>query len=190
MDEPVCPGCRELLQRVAELEAQVAELTRRLDDALRAGKRQAAPFRKGPPKPDPKTPGRKSGDAHGRHGHRPPPPPEQVAECHEAHLPDACPHCRGRPVQTAATFPDGSERNALPGLRAYLRERRQGDFLDNLCRKLLAYALGRSVQLSDQRLLDEMRSRLEADRYAFGSMVEAIGASLQFRNRRHLSMPR
>ena len=61
MDEPACPGCRELLQRVAELEAQVAELTRRLDDALRAGKRQAAPFRKGPPKPDPKTPGRKSG---------------------------------------------------------------------------------------------------------------------------------
>ena len=43
MDEPACPGCRELLKRVAELEAQVAELTRRLDDAVRAGKRQAAP---------------------------------------------------------------------------------------------------------------------------------------------------
>jgi transposase len=98
MDEPACPGCRELLRRVAELEAQVTELTRRLDDALRAGKRQAAPFRKGPPKPDPKTPGRKSGDAHGKHGHRP--PPDHVAECHEAHLPDACPHCRGRLVET------------------------------------------------------------------------------------------
>src|SRR5579871_4661458 len=71
MDEPACPGCRDLLQRVAELEAQVAELTRRLDDALRAGKRQAAPFRKGPPKPDPKTPGRKSGDAP-RHPRAPP----------------------------------------------------------------------------------------------------------------------
>lgn len=84
MAEPACPGCRELLKRVAELEAQVAELTRRLDDAVRAGKRQAAPFRKGPPKPDPKTPGRKSGDAHGKHGHRPPPPPEQIDECHDA----------------------------------------------------------------------------------------------------------
>jgi transposase len=41
MDEPACPGCRELLQRVAALEARVAELTRKLDDALRAGKRQA-----------------------------------------------------------------------------------------------------------------------------------------------------
>lgn len=100
MDEPACPSCRELLQRVAELEARVTELTRRLGDAVRAGKRQAAPFRKGPPKPDPKTPGRKSGDAHGKHSHRPPPPPEQVAECHEAELPDACPHCRGRLVET------------------------------------------------------------------------------------------
>ena len=51
MDEPACPGCRELLQRVAELEAQVAEVTRRLDDALRSGKRQAAPFRGGRPSP-------------------------------------------------------------------------------------------------------------------------------------------
>src|SRR4051812_48319088 len=60
---------------------QVAELTRRLDDAVRAGKRQAAPFHKGPPKPDPKTPGRKSGDTHGTHGHRPTPSPEQIGEC-------------------------------------------------------------------------------------------------------------
>jgi transposase len=100
MDEPACPGCRALLKRVAELEAQVAELSRRLDEALRAGKRQAAPFRKGPPKPDPKTPGRKAGEEHGTHGHRPAPPPDQISECHEAKLPDACPDCRGRLIET------------------------------------------------------------------------------------------
>lgn len=100
MDEPSCLGCRALLRRVAQLEAQVADLTRRLEAALRAGQRQAAPFRKGPPKPDPKTPGRKAGDAHGTHGHRPPPPPEQISECHEATLPDTCPHCQGPLVAT------------------------------------------------------------------------------------------
>src|SRR5215203_2404716 len=104
MDEPACPGCRELLQRVAELEAQVAELTRRFDDALRAGKRQAAPFRKGPPKPDPKPPGRKSGDAHGRHGHRPPPSADDIHEFYDAPLPDACPHCHG-PLVEAEVVP-------------------------------------------------------------------------------------
>jgi len=118
MDEPACPGCRELLQRVAELEAQVAELTRRLDDAVRAGKRQAAPFRKGPPKPDPKPPGRKSGDAHGTHGHRPP-PPEHVAECHEAHLPDACPHCQGRLVETGTADQFQTEIPRTPLVRKF-----------------------------------------------------------------------
>ena len=100
MDEPACPGCRELAKRVEALEAQNAELTRKLEESLRAGKRQAAPFRKGPPKFKPKMPGRKAGDAHGTHGHRPPPPPDQVHERHEAKLPDACPHCQGPIVET------------------------------------------------------------------------------------------
>ena len=43
-------------------------------------KRQAAPFSKGPPKRQPKKPGRKRGAAHGRHGHRPPPAPGRVDE--------------------------------------------------------------------------------------------------------------
>jgi transposase len=100
MDEPACPGCRALVKEVAELRAQVAELIRERDEARRAGKRQAAPFRKGPPKPNPKTPGRKAGAEHGAHGHRPTPPPDQINECHEAKLPDACPDCHGRLVKT------------------------------------------------------------------------------------------
>ena len=80
---------------VARLEADNARLRIELDAARRAGKRQAAPFRKGPPKPEPQTPGRKSGDDHGRHGHRPPPPPDRIHEHYDAPLPDACPHCRG-----------------------------------------------------------------------------------------------
>ena len=118
MDEPSCPGCRELHKQVAELAAQVAELPRKLDEAVRAGKRQAAPFRKGPPKPDPKTPGRKSGTAHGTHGHRPP-PPEQVAECHEAHLPGACPHCRGRLVETGTAEQFQTEIPRTPLVRKF-----------------------------------------------------------------------
>ncbi len=96
----------------------------------------------------------------------------------------------GHPVQTAATFPDGTERNGLQGLREYLREKRQGDFVDNLCRKLFAYALGRSLLLSDQQALDAMRARLAAGGYAFGSLVEAIVTSPQFLNKRGRSDPR
>jgi transposase len=88
----------DLRRRLGELEATVAELTRLLDEARRAGKRQAAPFRKGEPKPAPKRPGRKAGDAHGRHGHRPPPDP--IHETYDAPLPGACPACGGPVAET------------------------------------------------------------------------------------------
>jgi hypothetical protein len=39
MGEPTCPGCRALSLQVAQLQAQVADLTRRLNEATRAGKR-------------------------------------------------------------------------------------------------------------------------------------------------------
>ena len=93
--EESCPGCARLRQVVAELEARIEQLERALEQALRAGKRQAAPFAKKPPKQEPEKPGRKAGEQHGPHGHRAAPPPEQIDECHEALLPDVCPHCLG-----------------------------------------------------------------------------------------------
>ncbi len=50
-----------LARRVAALEARVTELTQRLEEAQRAGKRQAAPFSRGEPTEDPKPPGRPPG---------------------------------------------------------------------------------------------------------------------------------
>jgi hypothetical protein len=96
----------------------------------------------------------------------------------------------GRAVQTDATFPDGKERKGLEGLREYLREKRQAEFVDNLCKKLFSYALGRSLMLSDRKALDAMRRRLAADGYAFGSLVEAIVTTPQFLNKRGRDDPR
>jgi transposase len=96
MGELDCPGCRALRRRVADLERQVKRLTRLLEEQQRAGKRQAAPFAKRPPMPDPKTPGRKPGPDYGTKAHRP--PPEQIDEVHEAPLPETCPRCGG-PVE-------------------------------------------------------------------------------------------
>src|SRR5882757_5538626 len=83
-DQPECPGCRELRKEVAELRRIIEELRR-------AGKRQAGPFSKGPPKPKPKRPGRKPGDDYGTHFSRS--APEQIDETYDAELPATCPHC-------------------------------------------------------------------------------------------------
>ena len=53
---------RQLRMRVDALETQVLKLTALLEQAQRTGKRQAAPFSKGPPNGNPKPPGRKGGE--------------------------------------------------------------------------------------------------------------------------------
>jgi mono/diheme cytochrome c family protein len=90
----------------------------------------------------------------------------------------------GRPVDTRATFPGSSEGEGLDGLRDYLRQHRQADFLDNLCRKLLSYALGRSLLPSDDRLLAEMRDKLATGGHRFGILVDCIVTSPQFLTKR------
>lgn len=98
-----------ILEELQQLRAQLAQLRSEnerlrcenerfkaeLEQTRRAGKRQAAPFSKGTRQSQPKKPGRKSGTAHGRHGHRTPPNPATVDEVLEAALPDACPDCGG-----------------------------------------------------------------------------------------------
>jgi len=88
-----------------------------------------------------------------------------------------------RAVEINASFPDGMDRKGLDGLKQYLKEKRQADFVDNLCKKLYSYALTRSLTLSDRKSLDAMKARLTADDYHFGSLVEAIVMSPQFLNK-------
>jgi transposase len=99
--QPECPGCRALQKQVAALQKEIAELRRIIDELRRAGKRQAGPFSKGPPKPKPKRPGRKPGDDYGERFSRP--EPEQIDETYEAELPEACPHCGGDHVTETHT---------------------------------------------------------------------------------------
>jgi hypothetical protein len=86
----------------------------------------------------------------------------------------------GRPVETGATFPDGSSGAGLDGLRAFMRARGQGQFVDNLSRELLVYALGRSLLRSDEPLLADMRKHLSSGGYRFGLLVQDIVTSRQF----------
>lgn len=90
----------------------------------------------------------------------------------------------GRPVDTRATFPGGGDGAGLEGLRRYIHQRRESDFVDNFCGKLLAFALGRSLIPSDDAVIQEMRGRLAADQYRFDGAVEAIITSPQFLNKR------
>jgi len=84
---------------------------------------------------------------------------------------------RARKADTKTVLPDGTAVDGLKDLRDYLLNKRGDDFLRQFSRKLLGYALGRSVQLSDKPLIESM---VRSD-HRIGTLIDLIVRSPQFR---------
>jgi hypothetical protein len=119
---------------------------------------------------------------------------EKCAGCHRRIDPfgfalegfDAIGRARGKDaaglaIDTRTNLPNGTTIEGLDGLRAYLTTARGEDFLRQFSRKLLGYALGRSVQLSDQPLITSMLTQLKAGDHGVATVIESIVRSPQFR---------
>jgi hypothetical protein len=102
---------------------------------------------------------------------------------------DALGRVRSEPMDTNTTLPDGTTINGIDDLRSYLVNNRRNDVVRQFCRKLLGYALGRELQLSDEPLLDKMQQNLQANDYHFHTAVTTIVTSPQFRTIRGRDMP-
>jgi transposase len=96
ISSPVCAGCVQRDRKIADQEARIQMLERKVEALARSSKRQAAPFSKGFLKANPKKPGRKPGEDYGTHSRRAIPP--VIDEVHEAPLPDRCPRCGGEVI--------------------------------------------------------------------------------------------
>jgi len=73
----------------------------------------------------------------------------------------------------------------VEGGETYIRQHRQAGFVDNLSRKLLSYALNRSLQLSDESVIERMETKLLAKEYRISSLMETIVTSAPFLNKRN-----
>lgn len=97
----------------------------------------------------------------------------------------------GRPVSVTAEFPgvrgvtaDARTGDGIDGLRHYLVHHRREEFVDNFCRKLLSYALGRTLILPDDLLVEEMKQKLAGNDGRISAALECIVTSPQFLTRR------
>lgn len=94
---------------------------------------------------------------------------------------DAVGRVRTKLADTKTTLYEGLTIDGLDGLREYLLTQRRDDVVRNFCRKLLGFALGREVQLSDEPLIDDMLKKLNSGDYRFHVAIESIVLSKQFR---------
>jgi hypothetical protein len=90
----------------------------------------------------------------------------------------------GRPIDNVVRLPSGATARGIPEFTKYLVAERKGEFAQTLCRKLLGFALGRSLELSDRALLEKMEGELEKNDYRFDNLFEIVVLSPQFRNQR------
>jgi hypothetical protein len=86
----------------------------------------------------------------------------------------------GRAIHATSRLMDGTEIDGMRGLRTYLVQSRKKDFIRQLQRKLLGYALGRAVQLSDEPLLESLSA--DADQgNGIQDWIQSMVRSRQFR---------
>jgi hypothetical protein len=90
----------------------------------------------------------------------------------------------GRDVFVDAVLPNGRQASGLVGLRAFILEERLDDFRRHFCKSLLSYALGRSLIIPDDLLVEEMLDNLRRNDDKIQSVFETIVASPQFRTKR------
>ena len=85
-----------------------------------------------------------------------------------------------KPGDAKATTQDGTEINGFAGLRNYLAGPRREDLLRSISQKLVGYSLGRSIQLSDRNLIEDVtKSMASGGRWSDALLV--IVSSEQFR---------
>jgi hypothetical protein len=87
----------------------------------------------------------------------------------------------GLAIDAKSKLKDGTEFEGIDGLRDYLLRKKKDVVVRLFCKRLLGYALGRAVTLSDTALLDEMVAESNKNGAGVTAAVQAIVKSPQFR---------
>ena len=102
---------------------------------------------------------------------------------------DAIGRPRPKKGNTATVLEDGTSIDGAEELKHYLLTMRRDEFVEQFCRKLLGYALGREVLLSDEPLIDEMTQQLRQNEYRFNAALGVVVSSPQFQQTRGARFP-
>jgi hypothetical protein len=88
-----------------------------------------------------------------------------------------------QPVNATVVLPDGREVVGADGLREYLAHARKQEFARSLTARLLTYALGRSLELTDQSAVDKILYQFAQDDYRLKGLVHQVVLSDPFQTK-------
>jgi hypothetical protein len=91
----------------------------------------------------------------------------------------------GQPIDSVGVLPTGEKFNGPVELKKLLLEKRRTDFLRNLCRKMLGYALARQLNRVDMCVVRDGVHALEQNDYRASRLLETIVTSYPFSHRYH-----
>lgn len=83
-------------------------------------------------------------------------------------------------VNAADQLPDGFQVNGVDSLKQYLLAERKNDFARSLVMRLLTYALGRNLELSDRSQIDDLTEKFVSNDYRLRQLIRDIVASESF----------
>jgi hypothetical protein len=86
----------------------------------------------------------------------------------------------GKPVDSSGELPDGKKFQGPDQLKAVLLHHKDL-FIRNLTNKMLGYALGRGLTLTDSCTVDNIVAQLKDNNYSAQTLIEAIVLSVPFR---------
>lgn len=93
------------------------------------------------------------------------------------------PRRRGRPVDARGKLPEGAEFTGLAELSEVLVRERGDDLTEQICRKMLSYALGRQLQYYDESTVRKLIGSMNRDERRMRTLIHAIVASSAFQKK-------
>jgi len=91
-------------------------------------------------------------------------------------------HAR-QPVETFAVLPDGASITGANELKHYLLTERRDEFARTIVKRILAYALGRSLDLADDPVVDDLTMAFIATDFRLKPLITAIVQSSTFQTK-------
>ena len=87
------------------------------------------------------------------------------------------------PVETEAILPDGHEIGNIADLKTYLLKNKKDQFAKAFTSKLLTYALGRRLEITDEKAVEDLTGKFIANNFRIKPLIQLVVASETFQTK-------